>query len=167
MVDDGTVRLALPLLEAGQAQKEVTHNEALAVLDIAVQAVVQGGPVDQPPAAPAPGQCWLVGTAPQGPWAGRAGALAGWTDAGWRFAPAANGWRVWDAVANQPWRMTPTGWERGIVRAEQVRIGGRQVVGAQRPAISDVSGGSTIDAEGRAALAKILDTLRQHGLIAT
>lgn len=166
-MDDKTVRLALPLLEAGQAQKELTHNEALAMLDIAVHAVVQGAPLDQPPAVPAPGQCWIVGTAPQGAWAGRAGWLAGWTEAGWRFVPAKSGWRVWDAIANQPWRMTPTGWERGVVRAEQVRIGATQVVGAQRPAIAEPAGGTTVDVEARAALGKILDTLRQHGLIAT
>lgn len=166
-MDDDTARLALPLLETGQAQKELTHNEALAMLDIAVQSVVQGGPLDQPPTAPVRGQCWIVGTAPQGAWTGRAGWLAGWTEAGWRFVPATNGWSAWDATVGQPWRMTATGWERGIVRAEQVRIGARQVVGPQRPAIADASGGATIDVESRAALAKVLETLRQHGLIAT
>jgi len=32
-----TPRLALPLLAVAQAQKEVTHNEALALLDLLVQ----------------------------------------------------------------------------------------------------------------------------------
>lgn len=164
-MDDETMRLALPLLEAGQAQKEIAHNEALTILDIAVQAVVQGAPLDQPPSAPAPGACWIVGTAPQGAWAGQAGRLACWTAAGWRFVRAQPGWRVWDASLGQEWRLTTTVWERGTLRAERVTINDRQVVGARRPAISDPAGGTTIDVEARSALAKILDTLRQHGLI--
>lgn len=47
------------------------------------------------------------------------------------------------------------------------RIGGVQVVGARRPAIGDPSGGTTIDAEARAALTAILGALRTHGLIAS
>lgn len=164
-MDGETARIGLPLLEVGQAQKEITHNEALAMLDIAVQAVVQGGPTNQPPATPTSGACWIVGPAPQGAWAGHAGRLAGWTGAGWRFVTAQPGWQVWDTLAAQEWRRMSTGWERGVLRAEQIAIGGLQVVGARRPAIEDPSGGASVDVEARAALAKILDTLRQHGLI--
>ena len=35
-----TSRLGLPTLAAAQAQKEMTHNEALTLLDVAVQPVV-------------------------------------------------------------------------------------------------------------------------------
>src|SRR3546814_12942418 len=37
-----------------------------------------------PPQTPAPGECWIVGDAPSGDWAGWAGALACWTHGGWR-----------------------------------------------------------------------------------
>lgn len=37
MNDQTTVRLSLPLLQVGQAQKELSHNEALTLLDFAVQ----------------------------------------------------------------------------------------------------------------------------------
>ena len=164
-MDDETVRLALPLLEAGQAQKEMTHNEALAMLDIAVQAVVQGGPTNQVPDAPVPGSCWIVGAAPHGAWAGQAGRLAGWTDAGWRFVRPQPGWRAWDATATQEWRLTGSGWERGTLRGERIMIGEQQVVGTRGAAIADPGGGSTIDVEARSVLAKMLDMLRQHGLI--
>ena len=36
-----TNRLKLPLLYSGQAQKEVTHNEALNLLDVLVNPVAQ------------------------------------------------------------------------------------------------------------------------------
>jgi len=44
-------------------------------------------------------------------------------------------------------------------------VQGEQVVGARQGAIITPTGGTTIDAEGRASIAQILTTLRQHGLI--
>ena len=38
---DATPRLGLPLLAAAQAQKHVTHNEALTVLDVLAQIAVK------------------------------------------------------------------------------------------------------------------------------
>ena len=58
-------------------------------------------------------------------------------------------------------------WEIGSVRASSVLVGGQQVVGARGAAISSPTGGTIIDAEGRAAISSILTALRQHGLIAT
>jgi hypothetical protein len=51
MSDERTPRLALPLLQPGQAQKETTHNEALAVLDLVVQASVLAVGTNVPPVA--------------------------------------------------------------------------------------------------------------------
>src|SRR3546814_7062671 len=81
-----TARFQLPLLAAAQAQKEVTHNEALTLLDALVQPVVEAGPQNSPPLAPAVGQCWLVGAAPTAEWSEAAGTIALWTAGGWRFA---------------------------------------------------------------------------------
>ena len=72
MTEEDSARLGLPLLAPGQAQKELWHNEALALLDIAVQAVVEEVGRDAPPGAPQPGQCWIVGAAPTGDWTGHA-----------------------------------------------------------------------------------------------
>ncbi|MBJ7501800.1 MAG: DUF2793 domain-containing protein [Sphingopyxis sp.] len=84
-----TPRLALPLLAVSQAQKEVTHNEALTLLDALLHAAVEAGPLAAPPASPVTGQCWLVDAVPTGAWAGNSHAIAIWTrrsrvDAGWR-----------------------------------------------------------------------------------
>ena len=80
-----TPRLSLPLLHAGQAQKEIDHNEALALIDLALHASVEAVGVNEPPEEPTEGQCWIVGSAPIGAWEGYYNALAGWTAGGWRF----------------------------------------------------------------------------------
>lgn len=91
MSEDQTPRFALPVLHIGQADKEQTHNEALALIDLAMGAVVEDVGVDVPPGDPQPGQCWIVGDAPSGAWAGNARAIAGWTAGGWRFVAARAG----------------------------------------------------------------------------
>lgn len=48
-----------------------------------------------------------------------------------------------------------------------LRVDGTQVVGNQGSAISDASGGATVDAEARTAINAALAALRTHGLIAT
>lgn len=165
MIDETTARLAMPLLQPGQAQKELYHNEALALLDIAAQPVVEAFGLDTPPAAPALGQCWIVGPAPVGAWAGRAAALAGWTSGGWRFVAARDGLSAWSRADAQYVRFADD-WRIGEIRGAAVVIDGAQVVGPRGPAIAGAVGGTTIDAEGRAAITAILDVLRGHGLIA-
>ncbi len=78
-----TARYSLPLLALAQAQKEVTHNEALVLLDAMVHAAVVAGPVADPPSSPDEGQCWLVASGASGVWAGQG--------ASWPRAPAAAG----------------------------------------------------------------------------
>ncbi len=94
-----TDRLALPLLAAGQAQKEIFHNEALTFVDLLLQGAVEDHDVDDPPASPAAGQCWTVGASPSGDWTGRAGQVAGWTTGGWRFVLPRAGMTFWNIAA--------------------------------------------------------------------
>ena len=72
---EATTRHGLPLLQAGQAQKEVTHNEALVLLDLLAHPAVEGV-LATPPAAPTPGQGWIIGAGATGAWSGQDGALA-------------------------------------------------------------------------------------------
>lgn len=48
----------------------------------------------------------------------------------------------------------------------EYRVDGVKVVGAQEGAITDPTGGSTIDSQARTAIGSILSALRAHGLIA-
>lgn len=162
-----TARWALPLLEAGQAQKEMTVNEALARLDLFAQPSVAAVGLDAPPADPAQGQAWIVGAAPTGAWAGQAQTLAGWTAGGWRFVAPREGLAVWSEADGCAAVFAGGSWRVGRLAAQRLEIGGVQVVGAQGVAIAAPTGGGTIDGEARAALTAVLAALRAHGLIAT
>jgi hypothetical protein len=166
MSDERTARLSLPLLHAGQAQKELDHNEALALLDLAVQPTVVAAGQDVPPSDPTPGKCWIVGASPVGAWAGRAQALAGWTIGGWRYVAPHPGMVVWRSSDAMTMRYDGAQWTDGEVHAAGLFVEGAQVVSRREPAIDDPAGGGTIDAEARIALHAILATLRNHGLIA-
>lgn len=87
-----TPHLALPLLAAAQAQKHVTHNEALAMLDALAQIAVKSRGWNDAPASPSSGDRYIVGSNPFGAFAGQAFAVA-WFDAGlWRFLAPQPGW---------------------------------------------------------------------------
>lgn len=161
-----TERLKLPLLAAAQAQKEMTHNEALALLDIAVQPVVQAIAPMAIPTSPIAGQCWIVGTAPTGDWLGQAGALTAWTDGGWRFIPPFEGMTIWSIADGLTARRSGSTWVVGQVTATKISIGGQQIIGPRRAAIAPPTGGSAIDAQARTAIAAVLETLASHGLTA-
>ena len=167
MSDETSARLALPLLQPGQAQKEMTHNEALALIDLAIGAHVLDIGVETPPATPAIGTCWIVGAAPTGAWAGHPQALAGWAAGGWRFVAATEGLTAWVDAAGLPARFVSGEWHLGELRAARVLIDGVAVVGPQAGAIADPANGTTVDAECRAGLSAVLAALRGHGLIAS
>ena len=65
-----TLRMALPLLEAAQAQKHVTVNEALTRVDALTQISLVGSDTVVPPPSPAEGDIHTVGTGAGGVWAG-------------------------------------------------------------------------------------------------
>ncbi len=90
-----TNRLALPRIDAAQAQKHVTHNEALALIDALVHLSVIARNAVAPPVSPAEGERYLVGAAPTGAFAGHAGALAVFDDGAWRFLAPRKGWRTY------------------------------------------------------------------------
>jgi len=163
---DTTDRLSLPLLQSGQAQKEVTHNEALALADMMIQSVVVSVAPGSVPAAPAHGQCWIVGAGASGPWATHDHALTCWTSGGWRFAAAFAGMSVWSMADNCVVRFDGTGWIIGRVEATELRVNGTKVVGARAAAIPGPTGGTVVDSEGRFVVESILSALRAHGLIA-
>lgn len=162
-----TARLGLPTLVAGQAGKEITHNEALVLMDLLVGGVADEVGRNEPPVSPGVGRCWIVGAVPTGAWAGRPDALACWTEGGWRFVDPAEGLTVALRSTGVPVRYHDGAWRVGEVAAERLIVGGEGVVGARCPPIPDPSSGAAVDVEARAALVAVLSALRAHGLIAT
>lgn len=84
-MSESSARLALPFLMPSQAQKHVTHNEALSRLDLLVQLAVEEFDAVIPPGLPEEGQVWALGAGPQGGWAGHDYQLAAWFNGAWLF----------------------------------------------------------------------------------
>lgn len=165
MTSETTPALRLPLLHAAQAQKEITHNEALAMLDIIVAGVVQSGPVNTPPVGPAMGAAWIIGAAPTGLWAGHAKELALYTQGGWRFADVPEGATLHLADGSAA-RRGGEDWILGEVITDHVKINGDIVLRGRQAAIPNPVTGEVVDSQARAAIESILGALRTHGLIA-
>lgn len=92
---DTTDRLALPYILPDQAQKHVTHNEALVRLDALVHLSVRDRHRTVPPAEPASGDRHIVAAGASGEWTGRSDAVAVWQDGAWMFLEPQAGWRAW------------------------------------------------------------------------
>ncbi len=138
-------RHALPLLFAGQSQKEVIVNEALLAADILLHPAIEAV-ASSPPAAPANGQCWLVGTAATGAFAGQTDRIAAWSEGGWRFFAPREGIRAYDIAA----------------AAYRLYAGGAWRLASAPTA---PTGGSIVDSEARDAISNIITSLRTAGVI--
>jgi hypothetical protein len=124
-------------------QKDVTHNEALTIIDALIAPAVEARGVNVPPPTPQPGQCWLVGNAPTGVWAGAAQALACWTAGGWRI-------------------VTPrTGMEVRMLSGPILHYDGAGWIAP--PSVTGPQGGTVIDIELRAAFNALVTALRNQG----
>lgn len=148
MPQTATSRHALPNLFVGQAQKEITHNEALARIDALLHPAI----IDQRSAPPASltdaddGSCWLIGTAPTGAWSGKSGQLARWSGGSWRYLVPVDGMSVWHSTDDVRLFYNNGSW---------IRTG----------AIVNPSAGAVVDAEARTAISAILTHLRATGEI--
>lgn len=94
---DTTPNLDLPYIAAAQAQKHVTHNEAIRALDAVVQLAVRDRDRTDPPPEPHDGDRHIVGPSANGTWTGRTGQVAAFQDGTWRFFAPATGWIAWVA----------------------------------------------------------------------
>ncbi|RRQ51678.1 DUF2793 domain-containing protein [Sphingorhabdus wooponensis] len=144
-----TGRHRLPLLAVSQAQKEITHNEALVLIDALLHMAVEA----VQPTAPAVtdndiGKSWVIHGAPTGVWANKAGQIACWVGGSWRFVEPHEGMRIWNKST----------------RRQSLFISGQWTLA---PAIPSPIGGTTVDSEARAALAAILQYFRLIGIFAT
>lgn len=102
--------LSLPYLQPAQAQKHVTHNEALRILDAVTQLSVLSTALSVPPGAPNNGDRYLVGPAASGAWTGQENAVAVWAENAWTFFAPGTGWRVDVAATGQTLRFNGISW---------------------------------------------------------
>jgi hypothetical protein len=89
-----SVNLGLPYLAASQAQKHVTLNESLRLLDGIVQLAVKDR-LSAPPGSPSDGARYIVTATASGAWAGWEGSVAMWVDGAWMRLIPKVGWMCW------------------------------------------------------------------------
>ncbi len=109
---DTTANLELPYIMAAQAQKHVTHNEALRALDALVQLSVADRDLAIPPSSPAEGSRYIVAASASGAWAEKSGMIAAWQDGAWAFLAPREGWICWIADEDFAAVWTGTAWVR-------------------------------------------------------
>ncbi len=140
-----TPRFDLPLLFAGQAQKEAFVNEVAARIDALLHGAVESESA-APPATPVDGQAWLIAGGASGEWSGKAGQIAARQAGNWLYALPRDGMQILNKATGQ-----------------QIRYKG----GWQAPARPTApSGGTVIDNEARAAIAALIACLTAGGIIA-
>lgn len=92
---DQTPNLQLPYIAPSQAQKHVTHNEAIRALDALVQLCIVSRTLKEPPAGPRDGNRYCIASGASGAWAGKDGQIAAWQDGAWAFFQPSEGWCAW------------------------------------------------------------------------
>ena len=140
-----TARFKIPLLAAGQAHKELFHNEALARIDLLLLPAVLAIETDPAAVAPLAGQSWLVGPSATSEWLDQDDKIAGWTGSGWLFISPLPLMRIYVesidnfAVYRGTWQFSE--------------------------AVASPSGGGVVDTEARAAIDSILEALAGQGIL--
>ncbi len=105
-----SIHLALPYIAAGQAQKHVTHNETLRILDAVVMLAVADRDLSAPPGSPAEGDRFLVKATGSGAFAGKDGQIAHYRDGGWAFHAPKAGWICYVEDEAMPLVFDGGGW---------------------------------------------------------
>ncbi|MCM2290996.1 DUF2793 domain-containing protein [Allorhizobium sp. BGMRC 0089] len=99
-MSDTTPKLSLPYILPSQAQKHVTHNEALQVLD-AVTQLVLAETLTAPPASAVDGACYGVLSGATGEWVNQDGKIAVYQDGAWAYLKPLTGWRAYLASSGK------------------------------------------------------------------
>lgn len=92
---ENSPNLDLPYIAAAQAQKHVTHNEAIRILDAIIHLCVLDRDLATPPQIAHEGDRYIVGAGASGPWTGKEDRVAVLQDGGWVFHSPTSGWLAW------------------------------------------------------------------------
>ena len=160
-----TDRYALPLIQTGQSQKDVTHNDAIGSIDTLLHLAVEGIAASRP-VAPIAGQCWIIASAATGAWAGKDGRIAAFTAAGWTEAAPGEGCLAWDKGSGVFAIFRNGSWDSDHWPVRALTVGGLPMLGGIIVGVTGPNGGSVVDVEARAAIGAVLTGLKTLGLLA-
>ncbi len=118
-----TVQLGLPLVQAAQAQKHVTVNEAFSRLDGLVMLSIQSQAITTPPVVLSEGQAWVVPIGAVNEWSGQDGRLAIARNGGWDFVMPKRGWRAFIQDEGVQALHDGANWRPGLVTLSQKNAG--------------------------------------------
>ncbi|KZK84866.1 hypothetical protein PsAD13_01399 [Pseudovibrio sp. Ad13] len=152
-MSETTSRLALPYIMAAQAQKHVTHNEALRLLDGLIQMGVLNATSAAPPSSPGEGDAYIVSSPATDVWTGWEKDVAFYTDGSWFRLPAIVGMRIWDADAETLLVYITGSWKSlsdalsllksaPLVHVARGTLGATTGLGVLEETLSDLSGSS-------------------------
>jgi hypothetical protein len=159
-----TIRHGLPLLTAGQAQKEITHNEALLAIDRRLHPVVESRRLKAPPDAVTAGSAFIIPADAFGQWAGSTNSIASFDGFGWDIAAPVRGTVIWIAD-EQCFSVFDGEWSSRGFPAQALEINGRIVLGAEPVTLMEPTGGDFVDANCRATLGILIAAMRSQGII--
>jgi hypothetical protein len=97
-------------MEAAQAQKHVTHNDAIRIFDQILNATVLDKDLATPPGSPAAGASYIIAASPTGAWVGKAFNFVSYLDGAWQFIAPVTGLRVYVADEALYYRYSGTTW---------------------------------------------------------
>ncbi len=109
-MSDQSQILSMPYIQPAQAQKHVTHNEALFLLDAVVQLAVEDVNLTAPPASPGANERYIVGTSATGDWSGNDNSVALYSNGAWTFFTPVAGWHADVLSTGETLRFDGTNW---------------------------------------------------------
>ena len=96
-----TPQLGLPYLMPAQAQKHITHNEALRLLDGLTHISVKSTLLSVPPENPMPGEGYIISETASGLWEGKENSLAYWQNGAWDIHIPQIGWIAYNEAKEE------------------------------------------------------------------
>ena len=107
---DTSSNLKLPFILPSQAQKHVTHNEALQILDALVQLTAISSSRSVPPASAQEADIYIIANSATGVWSGHEHDIAVYRAKSWQFYPPRVGWRAYIPAQNMQIVYTGKNW---------------------------------------------------------
>lgn len=174
-MSESTPDFGLPEIQGSQAQPEVTHNEAIVLLQSLHNGVIDR--TNTPPGSPAEGDAYLTQGAPTGAWTGWPNRVAIYYGGSWRFLPGADdagsaitmgarqeGLRVYVRDEDLMYRWTGSAWvaasDLDNTPVASLASAATTDIGAQDSSYLNITGSTTITSLGTASRSGIRRLLR-------